>query len=147
VSLLYFCPLSEIRKGLVPVMKIGITLGVIKVTKRLRSLEKLKNVVCSMHGSEIREKTEKLDELLLNVADETLKCIFGDGAYAIYRYLGNHYHFKREEIAEKPEVFSAGLGRILGSSAKVWRSLFSRVFTVRLSWNLRRGKAICFQTT
>ncbi len=56
-----------------------------------------------MHDSEISEETERLGELLLNVTDEILKRLFKDGADAIYHYLESSSHFRREEIAEKPD--------------------------------------------
>jgi len=81
---------------------------VTEVTKRLRTVE----------------KTGSLDDLLLSVVDETLKEVFRDtGADAIYGFLVNNSHLKREEIAEKPEVFSAGLERLMVSAAQVIENL------------------------
>jgi hypothetical protein len=66
------------------------------------------------------EKTRSLDDLLLEVVDETLKQIFREaGVRVIYDYIENKCHLKREEIAEKPEVFSANLKRLLSSGAPV----------------------------
>jgi len=77
---------------------------VIGVTKRLRSVE----------------KTGSLDDLLLIVVDETLREVFREaGTKVIYDFLGNNSHLKREEIAEKPEAFSAGLERLMVSAAPV----------------------------
>jgi len=74
---------------------------VIKMTKRLYAME-------------------RLDELLLEVVDATMKQVFGEiGAKVIYSYLENNPHLKREEIAEKPEVFSTGVKKLLGSGASV----------------------------
>jgi len=57
---------------------------------------------------------------LLSVVDETVKQVFKEaGAEVIYNFIENKYHLKREEIAERPEVFSAGLKRLLGSAAPV----------------------------
>ena len=64
--------------------------------------------------------TETLDDLLLKVVDATMKHVFTEaGTKVVYSYLGNSTHLKREEIAEKPAVFSAGLERLLGSGAPV----------------------------
>jgi len=64
--------------------------------------------------------TERLDDLLLEVVDETMNQIFREaGTEAIYDYLENNSHLKRGEIAEKLDVFSAGLERLLGSAAPV----------------------------
>jgi len=82
----------------------GMMVEVIGVAKRLRTVEKM--------GT--------LDDLLLSVVDETLKQVFREaGTKVIYDYLENSFHLKWEEIAEKPEVFSAGLERLLGSAAPV----------------------------
>ena len=79
----------------------SIAAEVVEVTKRLYAME-------------------TLDDLLLKVVDETMKQVFREtGAKVIYGYLGNNSHLKREEIAEKPEVFSVGLKKLLGSGAPV----------------------------
>jgi len=70
------------------------------------------------------EKKGSVDDLLLSVLDETIKQVFREeGARAIYNYLENNSHLKLEETAEKPEVFSAGLERLLGSGAPVIEKL------------------------
>jgi hypothetical protein len=57
---------------------------------------------------------------LLRVVDETMKQVFGDaGTKVIYDYLANNSHLKREEIAEKPEVFSVALEKLMVSAAQV----------------------------
>lgn len=67
-----------------------------------------------------RKRMERLNDLMLNVVDETLKQIFGEaGTTLIYDYLENNCHLKREEIAKKPEVFSADLRKLLKSGAPV----------------------------
>ena len=86
----------------------GMMVEIIGVTNRLRTVE----------------KTGSLDDLLLSVVDETLKQVFREaGAKVIYDYLGNKCHLKREEIAEKPKVFSAGLKRLLSSGAPMIEKL------------------------
>jgi hypothetical protein len=86
----------------------SIVAEVVEVTKRLRTVE----------------KTESLDDLLLSVVDETLRQVFREaGAKVIYDFLGNNSHLKLEEIAEKPEAFSAGLERLMVSAAQVIENL------------------------
>jgi len=81
---------------------------VVEVTKRLRTVE----------------KTGSLDDLLLSVVDETMRNVFREpGTKVLYNYLENNSHLKREEIAEKPEVFSTGLEKLLGSGAHVIENL------------------------
>lgn len=61
-----------------------------------------------------------LDDLLLGAVDETFRRVFSEeGAKVVYIFLENKYHLKHEEVAEKPEDFSAGLERLLGSAAPV----------------------------
>lgn len=63
---------------------------------------------------------ETLDDLLPKVVDETMKQVFREtGTKVVYSHLGNNSHLKKEEIAEKPEVFSTGMKKLLGSGAPV----------------------------
>jgi len=76
---------------------------------------------------------ETLDDLLPKMVDETINHVFREaGTAVIYDYLENDFHLKREEIAEKPKVFSAGLERLMISAAQiiektVLKNLYSRV--------------------
>ena len=66
------------------------------------------------------ERIGNADDLLLSAVDETLRQIFREaGTQVIYNYLQSKHNLKREEIAEKPEVFSAGLEELLVSAARV----------------------------
>ena len=66
------------------------------------------------------EKFEDWNDFVVEVVDETLKQIFKEeGAKAIYDFLVNHSHLNLEEIADKPEVFSASLERLMVSAARV----------------------------
>lgn len=79
------------------------------------------------------ETTESLDVLLLGVVDETLKQIFREaGGKVIYDYIWNECHLKREEIAEKPEVFSASLKRPLGSGTPVIEKMIPKKLYCKL---------------
>lgn len=72
----------------------------------------------------IGKQTGSLDGLLLGVVDETIRHVFRDaGANVIYKYIENECNLNWEEIAEKPEVFSAGLETLLGSGASVMEKL------------------------
>jgi len=107
----------------------GIVAEVVEVTKRLY----------------IVEKTGSVDSLLLSVVDETMKQVFREeGAKAIYNYLENNSHLKREEIAEKPEVFSAGLERLLGSGAPVIENLILKNLYRRLGLKFEEKKGYEF---
>ena len=85
---------------------------------------------------------ETLDDLLLKVVEETLKQVFREeGTKAIYDYLENKCRLKREEIAEKPEVFSAGLERLLVSAAPVIEKLILKNLysTLELEFEEKKG--------
>ena len=72
-------------------------------------------------GRDKREKeVRSLDNLLLDVVDETLRHIFKEeGAMFILDYLENKCRLNRGRIAEEPEAFSAGLERMLTSAGSV----------------------------
>jgi hypothetical protein len=66
------------------------------------------------------EKGEGWNELFAEVVDETLKHIFrDDGANVIYDFLEKQSSLKLKDIANKPEVFSASLERLMVSAARV----------------------------
>jgi hypothetical protein len=68
----------------------------------------------------IEKRMETLDVLLLDAIDETLTSVFREaGTMFIYNYLANNANLKREEIAEKPEVFSNNFRVLLSSGAQV----------------------------
>ena len=66
------------------------------------------------------EKREDLNSHFAEVVDDTLKQIFKeDGAKVIYEFLENNSNCKLEEVADKPEVFSATLERLMVSATHV----------------------------
>jgi len=74
--------------------------------------------------TQLRKEFLRLDDLLLSAVDETLKQVFKEeGVEVIYSFIENKCHLKRDEIAQKPEDFSAGLDRLLGSAAPVMEKL------------------------
>jgi hypothetical protein len=105
-----------------------------RMTERLGTLENLSLSSCTKREDELGKRTGSLDDLLLDVIDETLKHVFKEpGAKVIYDYLKDQCHLKREEIAEKPEVFSAGLERLLKSGAV----LIEKMILINLSSKLQ----------
>jgi len=79
------------------------------------------------------EKWKDWNSFFAEAVDETLKQIFKeDGAKVIYEFLENHSCLKLEEVADKPEVFSASLERLMVSAARVieqtiLKNLYSRL--------------------
>jgi len=105
---------------------------VIEMTMQ-RSVEKHGVLSSRKREGRLCERTERFSDLLLNAVDETLKEVFKEaGAEVIYKFLGNKCHLKREEFAKKPEDFSAGLEKLLGSAApmiekKILENLYSKL--------------------
>lgn len=90
-------------------------------------------------------KKLEVNDLLLSAIDETMRQIFNEtGTKVIYDYLMNNHHLKLEEFAEKPEVFSAGLERLIGSGAKVIEILVLKNFYSELGLKFEEKKAYAF---
>ena len=88
---------------------------------------------------------ETLDDLLLKVLDETMKQVFREtGTKFIYNFLENNIYSKREDIAEKPEVFSAALQRLLGSGARVIEKLILKNLYSKLRLKLEEKEGYEF---
>lgn len=100
--------------------------------------------------AEVTEMTKRLnmkapDDLLVNVVDETLRQVFREeGTKVIYVFIKNNCHLKREEIAEKPKVFSAGLERLMGSAAPVIEKLILKNLYRRLGLRFEEMKGYEF---
>lgn len=75
------------------------------------------------------ERRKKLGDLLADTVDKTLKQVFKEeGTKIIYTFIENKCHLKREEIFEKPEVFSTGLEKLMVSAAPVIEKMILRNF-------------------
>jgi hypothetical protein len=62
----------------------------------------------------------EMDNRISNAIDRVLRQVFGEeAACLIYGYLENNYSLKRDEIAEKIDVFARGLEKFLSSGAYV----------------------------
>jgi hypothetical protein len=68
----------------------------------------------------ISQRSYKENEKIAKVIDRVLMQIFGEEATRlIYRYLENRYAVKRDEIAEKIDLFAKGLEEFLRTGAYV----------------------------
>jgi len=115
------------------------------MAEQLGSVENLSVSSCTKHEDELGKRPGSLDDLLLSVIDETLKYVFKEpGANVIYDYLRNQCHLKREEIAEKPEVFSAGLERLLKSGALLIEKMILTNLSSRLQLKYEEKKGYKF---
>jgi hypothetical protein len=67
-------------------------------------------------AQQISGKEDKISKII----DKVLRQVFGDeAAVLIYRHLENNYSLGRDEVAEKIDVFAAGLEEFLRSGAYV----------------------------
>jgi hypothetical protein len=73
------------------------------------------------------------NSLFAEAVDDTLKQIFKeDGAKVIYEFLENHTRLKLEDVADKPEVLSTTLERLMVSAAHVIEKLILKNLYHRL---------------
>jgi hypothetical protein len=99
---------------------IGKARGIVEVSKVF-------NMVNAM------EKGEGQNEFFARVVDETLKQIFrDDGTKVIYDFLEKQSNLKLKDIADKPEVFSASLERLMVSAARVIEQIILKNFYSKL---------------
>jgi hypothetical protein len=86
------------------------------------------------------KKTPSLDDSLLDVVDATLNRVFTEpSAEVIFDFLRKRHNLNREEIAEKPEVFSAGLDRLLGAGAIAIEKLILKSLRSKFQLNYTEG--------
>ncbi|MEM3730741.1 MAG: hypothetical protein QW667_00965 [Candidatus Bathyarchaeia archaeon] len=65
-------------------------------------------------------KTQTIENKISHIIDKVLTQIFGEEATSlIYRYLEKNYSLKKDEIAEKIDLFAKGLEDFLNSGAYV----------------------------
>lgn len=80
------------------------------------------------------KEDKELSNVLSEVIDNTLKQIFKEpGTKVIYDYLGKNPNLKIDEISEKPEIFSDGIKKLLGSAAPVIEDLIIRNLYMQLN--------------
>jgi len=107
-----------------------------------RAVKKFGVSVSTKREDNVCRRTWRLDDLLLSAVDETVKQVFKDaGAKVIYDCLENKYHLKLEEIAGKPEDFSAGLERLLSSAAPVIEKMILQdlYYKLQLKYEKKEG--------
>ena len=94
---------------------------------------------------DVVEKWKDWNSFFAEAVDETLKQIFKeDGAKVIYEFLENHSRLKLEEAADKPEVFSASLERLMVSAARVIEKLILKNLYSRLGSKFEEKKGYKF---
>jgi hypothetical protein len=105
----------------------------IQLTRRLVTAEESRSLTRAETKCKISKRIAGLDGLLLEAVDEAFTHVFREaGAKALYKFIENNCHLKREEIAQRPDVFSAGLEKLLGSGAPVLQELILRKLRCKL---------------
>ncbi|MGC8998020.1 MAG: hypothetical protein ACP5JW_01245 [Candidatus Bathyarchaeia archaeon] len=68
----------------------------------------------------INQQTRRENEKISRIIDRVMRQVFGDEATnLIYRYLESNYSVRRDEIADKIDLFAKGLEDFLKSGAYV----------------------------
>jgi hypothetical protein len=68
----------------------------------------------------IQQATNKSDAKIERIIDRVLRQVFGEEAtLLIYRHLESNYSLKKEEVADRIEIFAVGLEDFLRSGAYV----------------------------
>ena len=110
---------------------------VAKMTKRLRMTEDM--------AVSLSDERKRLDGLLSNVIEETLKQIFKEeGATYIFIFMKTSARLKQEQIAKKPEVFSVELKKILSSGAPVIEKMILKNLYSKLELKFKEKKGYGF---
>jgi len=92
----------------------------VSMTEQLRTVEDLSASSVKRRQRRVSRRKGELGHLLLDAIDDELKRVFREeGVSVIYNFFENKCELKREMIVEKPEVFSAGLQRLLVSAAPI----------------------------
>ena len=83
------------------------------------------------NGLDVVKKQGNWCKLFSEAVDETLKQIFKeDGVKVIYDFLENNAHLKREEIADRPEIFCDSLKKLmLSASHVIEQSILKNVYS------------------
>lgn len=91
------------------------------------------------------ENRKELNIYFAEAVDDTLKQIFKeDGTKVIYEFLENHARLKLEEVADKPEIFSATLERLMVSAAHVIEKMILRKLYRRLGLKFKEKQGYEF---
>jgi len=95
--------------------------------------------------SKNEEKADDFSRLLLDAIDEALKRLFNETAVgSVYFYIERMCHLPREEIAEKPEVFSTSLEKLMGQGALVLADKILKALYVKLGLELAEEEGYGF---
>lgn len=86
-----------------------------------------------------------LESLTLIVVDNVLQQVFKkEGKNIIYNFLAENFQLEREEIPDKPEIFSTGLKKLLGSGALVIERMILHRLYIELGLKLEFSKNLIF---
>jgi len=106
------------------------------LTGKVRSMEDISESA-SVLVSKNEEKADDFSRMLLDAIDEALKRFFNETAVgSVYFYIECMCHLPREEIAEKPDVFSTSLEKLMGQGALVIEDKILKALYVKLDLEL-----------
>lgn len=92
----------------------------VPMSEQLRTVDNSSASSVVTYERNVSRRKGELGRLLLSAIDEEFKRVFREeGASVIYSFIENKCELKREKFVEKPEVFSAGLQKLLASAAPV----------------------------
>ena len=94
------------------------------------------------NGLDVVERQKQWDDFFAEIIDETLKQIFKeDGVKVIYDFLKNNSNLSIKDLANKPEVFSSQLQKLMVSAAQVIEQLILKnLYTARgLEFKEKKG--------
>ena len=96
-------------------------------------------------GLNVIKKLEDWNSFFAETVDETLKQVFKEeGTKVIYDFLENHSSLKLGDVANKPEVFSASLERLMVSAAQVIEQTILKKLYSRLGMKFEEKKGYNF---
>jgi len=100
------------------------------------------------NGLDVVERQKQWDDFFAETIDETLKQIFKeDGVKVIYEFLENNSNMSIKDIANKPEIFSAQLQKLMVSAAQVIEQLMLKNLYAAQDWTSKKKRVTHFQIT
>ena len=97
------------------------------------------------NGLDVVERQKQWDDFFAEIIDETLKQIFKeDGVKVIYEFLENNSDLSLKDLANKPEIFSAQLQKLMVSAAQVIEQLILKNLYAAQGFDFEEKKGYTF---
>jgi len=101
----------------------------------------------TLRNSEVESMSqaeEHLRQILLEAVDEGLLILGESSRRAIYFHLQNKFSLSREDIPDKPDLFTESLRKIFGAGAKVIEEAIAKSLCDKLGIEYKGKKNACF---